>query len=140
MKGLLVLMLAGCLLLAGPHNVYSSNQQEKQAQEAALIWLALVDDGQYQQSWQHAAKLFKNAVTEKQWVQQLRAVRGPMGGALSRELIAATFANTLPGAPDGEYVVIQFKSSFEGKKSATETVTPMKDPDGIWRVAGYYIK
>jgi hypothetical protein len=45
----------------------------------------------------------------------------------------------LPGAPDGEYVVIQFESSFEKKKSAVETVTPMLEKDGKWRVSGYYI-
>lgn len=46
----------------------------------------------------------------------------------------------LPGAPDGEYAVIQFETSFANKKSAIETVTPMKDPDGKWRVSGYFIK
>jgi len=47
---------------------------------------------------------------------------------------------SMPGAPDGEYVVIQFESSFANKKSAVETVTPMKGEDGVWRVSGYYIK
>lgn len=47
---------------------------------------------------------------------------------------------SLPGAPDGEYVVIQFETSFEKKKSSLETVTPMKEKDGAWRVSGYYIK
>ena len=34
----------------------------------------------------------------------------------------------------------RFESSFEHKASAVETVTPMKDADGTWRVSGYYIK
>jgi ribosomal protein S17E len=37
-------------------------------------------------------------------------------------------------------VVIQFDASFENKKSAIETVTPMLDKDGKWRVAGYYVE
>jgi ribosomal protein S17E len=37
-------------------------------------------------------------------------------------------------------VVIQFKTSFEHNPDAVETVTPMKDSDGQWRVSGYYIK
>jgi ribosomal protein S17E len=41
---------------------------------------------------------------------------------------------------NGVYVVIEFESSFENKKSAVETVTPMMDKDGKWRVSGYYIK
>ena len=50
------------------------------------------------------------------------------------------FETSLPGAPDGEYVVIQMETSFENKASAVETITPMRDSDGEWRVAGYYIK
>ena len=41
---------------------------------------------------------------------------------------------------DGQYVIIQFKASFENKKSAVETITPMLDQDGTWRVSGYYMK
>jgi hypothetical protein len=47
---------------------------------------------------------------------------------------------SLAGAPDGEYVVIQYETSFENKKSSIETVTPMLDKDGKWRVSGYYVK
>jgi hypothetical protein len=48
--------------------------------------------------------------------------------------------DTLPGAPDGKYVVIQFESSFSNKKAAIETVTLMMDSDVKWRVSGYFIK
>jgi hypothetical protein len=49
-------------------------------------------------------------------------------------------AEWLPGAPDGEYVVIQYESQFESKKAAIETVTPRLEKDGSWKAAGYYIK
>ena len=58
----------------------------------------------------------------------------------SRTLKSATFARTLPGAPDGEYVVIQYETAFENKAAAVETITPMLDKDGSWRISGYYIK
>jgi Protein of unknown function (DUF4019) len=73
-------------------------------------------------------------------VQSLQAVRKPLGGVISRKAKSATYKTSLPGAPDGQYVVIQFKTSFEHKKSAIETVTPMVDKDGKWRIAGYFIK
>ena len=41
---------------------------------------------------------------------------------------------------DGDYVVIVYRSSFAAAPAATETVTPMRDPDGHWRVAGYFVK
>ena len=63
-----------------------------------------------------------------------------MGELVSRVVKSATYAKTLPGAPDGEYVVIQFETTFANKKSAVETVTPMVDSDGKWHVSGYYIR
>jgi hypothetical protein len=37
-------------------------------------------------------------------------------------------------------VTIQYETVFENKASAVETITPMLDPDGIWRVSGYFIR
>jgi hypothetical protein len=63
-----------------------------------------------------------------------------MGKLISRKVKTQVYKTSLPGAPDGEYVVIQFETSFKNKKAAVETVTPMMDEDGVWRVSGYYIK
>jgi hypothetical protein len=113
---------------------------EESAVAAATTWLSEVDAGAYGESWDHAAELFRRAVTRENWQQALNGVRKPLGAVISRELQSATYATELPGAPDGEYVVIQFETSFAEKKNAVETITPMKDPDGAWRVSGYYIQ
>ena len=84
--------------------------------------------------------MFRNAVDQAGWKQALRGTRKPLGNVITRELKSTQFATSLPGAPDGEYVVIQFSSKFDMKESAVETVTPMMDTDGTWRVAGYFIK
>jgi hypothetical protein len=57
----------------------------------------------------------------------------------SRGARAAQRASSLPGAPDGEYVVLQFDSSFANKQVAVETVTAVFE-DGVWRVVGYFIR
>jgi hypothetical protein len=113
---------------------------EDVAQRAAESWLKLVDDGQYGASWEQAAKMFKGAVTKEQWMQAGRGAREPLGKLVTRKLKSRQYTEKLPGAPDGKYVVIQFDTVFAGKSSAVETVTPMLDPDGIWRVSGYYVK
>ncbi len=117
-----------------------SMEKEKAAVYAAEKWLALIDGGKYTESWNQAAAYFKNAVKQEQWEQSLHAVRKPLGRLLSRTVKNKAYMTSLPGAPDGEYVVIQFDASFENKKSAIETVTPMLESDGNWRVSGYYIK
>ena len=110
------------------------------AERAALDWLTLTDRGDAAASWQAAASLFRRAVTAEQWEQAFVAARAPLGALVSRRIENASVAAELPGAPDGEYVVFQFSSSFEHKRSATETVTPMRDTDGQWRVSGYFIR
>jgi hypothetical protein len=115
-------------------------EKEKAAISASEKWLSGVDSGNYGQSWKEAAGNFRNAVTETNWVQSLKAVRSPLGKVISREVQGAMYQTSLPGAPDGEYFVIQFKTSFVNKKSAIETVTPMLEKGGNWRVSGYYIR
>ena len=122
----------------------SSFASEADAVDAAkaetLAWLELTDSGEYRSSWESASSLFRAAVSNEDWEKALSAVRNPIGALKSREVATSTFSTTLPGVPDGEYVVFQFNSSFEHKASAVETVTAMKDTDGVWRVAGYFIK
>ena len=113
---------------------------EERAIAVAKEWLALVDGGDFAGSWETAAELFRNAVPKEKWVGMAGGVRTPLGALVSREVRSTTAATTLPGAPDGEYVVIEFDAVFENKASAVETVTPMRDPDGAWRVSGYFIK
>jgi hypothetical protein len=115
-------------------------EAEKAAIESAKAWLALVDSGKYSESWEEAAGYFQSAVMKAGWEQTIRAVRAPLGKTVSRRLKSQRYATSLPGAPDGEYVVIQFNTVFENKKSAVETITPMLDKDDKWRVSGYYIK
>jgi hypothetical protein len=128
------------LLLAIGVSAQAQQKPEQVAQQAAADWLTLVDSGKHADSWQEASSIFKAHVSKEQWPSIVRAARDPLGKLLSRKLKNATYTKTLPGAPDGEYVVIQYGSSFEHKQSAVETVTPMLDKDGKWRVSGYYIK
>ncbi len=113
---------------------------ENKAVIAARAWLALVDEGDYEASWTEAAGFFRKAVSKTKWVQTMDAFRKPLGKLIQRKLESARFTATVPGAPDGKYVIIRFQSSFQNKKSAVETITPMLDKDGQWRVSGYYIK
>ena len=115
-------------------------QAERAAVESAKAWLDLIDGEKYAQAWQEAASYVRNLVPEDNWQRSLQGVRQPLGKLVSRELKATRYTTSAPGAPDGQYVIIQYDTSFENKNSAVETVTPMLDNDGKWRVSGYYIK
>ena len=113
---------------------------EKAATSAAQTWLAAIDHGDYAQSWQNASAFFQNAVTEEKWKTSMEMVRKPLGDLVSRKLKSANATAELPGAPAGQYVVMQFETSFTNKKSAIETVTFMLEKDGQWKSCGYFIK
>lgn len=119
---------------------FAQEKPEQLAQQSSDAWLALVDSGKYADSWQEAASIFKMHVTQDQWTKMVGPVREPLGKVVTRKLKSAQYTKTLPGAPDGEYVVIQYDTSFEHKPAAVETITPMLDKDGKWRVSGYFIK
>jgi hypothetical protein len=136
----LVLVLIILSILFSMDPLKANEVAEKAAVTVSGAWLSLVDEGNYVESWNQASALFKTAVTKEQLQQSLKAVRTPLGRVAARKLKSKQYTKTLPGAPDGEYVVIQYETTFEKKQSAIEIVTPMLDKDGKWRVSGYYIK
>ena len=116
------------------------SDKKKAAQTAAEAWLKLTDAGKYAQAWDQCSAYFKGIVSKDKLAQQLKAVREPMGKLLSRTLSNSTYTTSAPGAPDGQYVILSFNTSFTNKRTAIETVTANLDPDGKWRISGYYIK
>jgi Protein of unknown function (DUF4019) len=45
----------------------------------------------------------------------------------------------VPGAPEGQYVILHYHASFANRPDSVETVT-LAFAKGYWRVVGYYIK
>lgn len=120
--------------------LFAEQAPEKPIVAAAQSWLGEIDSGNYAKSWQQASAYFRGAITEKNWADALNGARRPLGNLISRKVTKTTTAKSLPGAPDGNYLVMQFTTSFANKKNALETVTFMREKDGNWRAAGYYIK
>lgn len=116
------------------------DKAEKAALECATQWLALLDEGDLSATWEESAARLKSFVSKAEWMKNMRA-RVAITPLHSRKLLSATYAKaTLPGAPEGEFVVIHYESSFEYKASAVEMLTPMLEKDGSWRVSGYSMR
>jgi hypothetical protein len=119
---------------------YAQDSGDKAARASVEKWLSLVDNQDYPASWTAAAGLFRNAITTEKWEEAVRTARGPFGPLKTRVLKSATTTTSLPGAPDGQYIVFQFNTAFEKKAAALETVTAIREQDGSWRVGGYFVK
>lgn len=109
------------------------------ALKAALAWLALVDGSHYDQSWTAAAPAFQAQVTQAQWTDAMTQVRAPLGAVKTRTFASVKYAKTLPGAPDGDYAILQYSTAFTAKPSV-ETIVMLKGTDGQWRTDGYFIR
>jgi Protein of unknown function (DUF4019) len=129
----IICSLVGTIAMAQDRNIEATKK-------GAESWLAIVDRGDCAASYDEAARIFKLAVAKEDWLQRVRAARGPLGKVISRKLKGAQYKTALPGAPDGEYVVIQYDTSFDNKRSAVETITMTLDKDAQWRVSGYFIR
>jgi len=140
MTGKIAFVVMAVMILSAFAGMAQQTEKEKAAVKAAEKWLSLVDAGNYKDSYQQASGFFKNAAKQDQWEQFMVARRKPLGKLISRKISMKGYKTSLPGAPDGQYVVIVFASSFEKEKSVDEQVTCMLEKDGQWRVAGYAMK
>ena len=106
---------------------------------ASKEWLTIIDAGKYGESWQKADLFFKSQLSQKKWDSALTEIRTPLGKVTSRTELSAKEYSSLPGVPDGEYLVVQFQTDFQNKKASTEILTLSKS-SGQWRTVGYFIK
>jgi hypothetical protein len=139
MKFVLRVIVAGLMFTAASVNAQDGDKVAK-AEAAALAWLTLTDAGDYPRSWDQAAGYFQASISKPNWTNAVGKIRQPLGRLISRRVKSAKFTRSLPGAPDGEYVVIQYDTQFEHKDGAIETVTPLLEKDDSWKVSGYFIR
>jgi hypothetical protein len=133
-----VLVLAAALCYAG--QLAAQDPRASLVQETARSWLAHTDRGDAAASWKNAGKQFRNAITVERWSEALNQVRPPLGAVSQRALLKTEFRRSFPGAPDGDYSVVIFRTTFAKKSDANETVTLEHEPDGAWRVIGYLVR
>ena len=132
MPGLVLLMFG----LSAQANAASIDD----ARIAAIEFLALVDEGEYDRSYSTASSVLRDEVSQEDWVAHVSNLRNPLGQLDQRTENLSVIHESLPDAPPGEYVIFTYDSSFEGNKSAAEVVAVTKESDGVWRVVGYYFE
>jgi len=105
----------------------------------AQVWLCALDSGGFLKTWEQSAEVLRARVTPDQRRQALEALRKPLGEPKFRKLKDATEVTSLPGAPDGRYLVMQFETVFASERRLSEIVTFQQEKDGVWRAVDYVI-
>ena len=112
----------------------------KAVESAARTWFELVDNAKYQESWETSSTLFKSRNSEVDWIKSITGIRTPRGAMTARYIATAGTTKSISGLPDGEYIVLQFYTTFAEKGLAMETVTLAKTAENAWQIADYSIK
>jgi hypothetical protein len=130
-----VFLLLACLTFL-PFTVLASSEV---AEAEGQKWLGYIDKRAYQASWFSTAPLFQQSISLEKWQASMETKRAPLGKMVARRLFNASARKSLPGAPDGDYWVLQFRTQFEFKQSSVETVTLAKSDKNGWQAIGYLI-
>ncbi|MCL5426392.1 MAG: DUF4019 domain-containing protein [Gammaproteobacteria bacterium] len=109
------------------------------AEAAALAWLEAIDSGQYEQAWESSSPLLQRPLSPHMLERTIGAARRDFGPVESRQRVRVSRERSMPGAPDGDYMVFTFQTRFANKARGIETVTPHLQDDA-WRVSGYYVQ
>ena len=113
---------------------------KKSAIASAASWLKLLSSAKFAESWIESAPYFQSKVKKEQWIKQIAFIYSKIGKLQSRKLISSNYTKNLPNAPEGEYFILRFATSFKNKPKVVETIVPMLAPNGKWKMSGYYIK
>jgi len=136
----LAVALLGFALLGG-NAAQAQDSRTTAAQQAARAFLVSTDRDDGKTSWQLAGKQVRNALTDAQWTEALHGVRVPLGSVVERALLSTKFTTNFAGAAaEGAYALLLYRTSFANRTDARETVTLEREPDGEWRVIGYFIR
>src|SRR2546421_8614362 len=143
MRSGIVAAICGMSILLTACASHSVSRAEKRANEndardAALHWMKLLDDGDYEEAFEWEAQDFRMSRTQNQFVRYMQARRVPFGKTLSRTFIGAANIHKFVGVPEGNYESIIFKTDFEHKSATAERVILVKQAIG-WRVIDYRI-
>jgi uncharacterized protein DUF4019 len=112
-------------------------RDDRDSIDAGMKWLALIDGGNAGAAWDLSSKQLKSSVTRDKFIEGMRDARKSLGKLEGRTAERFARSHQLPGAPEGDYAIIDYTARFaQGKKLQERLVWSIEEGD-IWRVAGY---
>lgn len=105
---------------------------------ATQSWLDLIDKQRYGNAWDKSSELLKSSIGKDEWVIIMEQTRKPLGSVKSREVLDKRTAKNPQGLPEGDYMVMFYKTGFTQKAMAYELVT-LYHENGEWRVVTYQV-
>jgi hypothetical protein len=125
--------------LAAPPLLVAQSDRIGAAEAAALSWLAQIDVGAYDESWDQATGLIQRR-DKAAWTAWMRERRGGLGDLLRRTIVYARPGKFAKGEAEGENVEIEYDTDFSGLSHSFEYVKMVRREDGYWRICWYFVR
>jgi hypothetical protein len=114
----LTIILFVSLAIQADAELLSRAQSESQARG----FLQLLDQGLQDESWQTMSVAFRSLNERVHWNTRQQVIRTSYGPLESRDLKHISYRKTFSLSPDGEYIIVQFRSSYQNKAETIETL------------------
>jgi len=121
-KGHRALALTTILLISLAIPADATLLSQSQAENQSRGFLKQLDQGQNDESWHAMSALFQAFTDQARWKTRQQVIRASYGPLISREFKNVSYRTTFSLSPDGEYVIVQFRSSYQNKSESIETV------------------
>ncbi|NYE63662.1 hypothetical protein FHW58_004893 [Duganella sp. 1224] len=129
MKKLIPFALAA--LLASGSAVAQGAKEVSDARAATENFMKLMDAEEYSAAWNASADSVRKETSKMAWNLLSSAVHLPLGAARGHSYKSASVK---PGTITFEYV-----GDYENSHNVQESITTVREKDGMWRVSGYGI-
>jgi len=113
------------------------NEVGRSPYAAAEAFLALIDQGNYRESWSQSSAWLRGTIDADQWAEHAGSFRKALGAVAHRELESIETQDSLEEMPAGNYAFLYFNTTLANDGSATEMVGLIQESDSSWRVIGY---
>ena len=127
------------VLLAVTGAAVAVAQDDVQVKRDAERLLTLMDQAKYRDCWRQSSQHYKTQLNAEEWESQMKPVRNNFGALQKRVYKTSKTSKTLAGAPEGEYMVLEYTTSFANKPNVTETLVLSREGGG-WKLAGYSVR
>jgi hypothetical protein len=125
--------------LVGSHTGAAA-QQDPAVWQAAGVWLGLLDNHAYVESWNQAARVFQARVALEEWPGQAAALWEPSGNPTARQLVDMHEVTDPTDVPPGSYVQLRFECECTRAGTIQEVMLMVHEGARGWRVASYEVE
>ncbi|MEO8878864.1 MAG: DUF4019 domain-containing protein [Gemmatimonadaceae bacterium] len=121
-------------------NTLHLQSEKSDADAQATSWLTLVDAGKSTETWRAVGAVLRDGISAEKWAEEVERVQTSLGPLTSRTMAVEQRLDTLPGLPEGDYIVRQYHSIYSEIRAVVETLTLQRESDSVWRVVGYFVR